>query len=219
MALLLARAFRLYCTNASGTYYRIGEIEVRATPEGPDLCVGGTAFGNSDYYPASRAFDNSNISDNDAWVGNPGASCTVGYNWGTPTEIGQITIYNGVGPGAGQNGFDFDFQYTVDGSNWFTLFSVPRTERATTGGAAYTYQLSISSISGTVHDESGSPAVGRTVRVYRRMDGALLGEVVTNGSGWYTLGIAGTPGEMQRIVLDNDAGSLCNDLIDRVMLS
>lgn len=219
MALLSARAFRLRCTNAAASYYRIGEIEVRATPGGPDLCVGGTAFGDGDYYPAARAFDDSNASDNDAWAGSPGASRIMGYDFGALVSVAEITIYNGVTTAPGQNSFDFEFQYTADGSNWVTLFSVPRAERATTGGAAYTYQLSISTISGTVHDESGSPAIGRTVRVYRRTDGALLGDVVTNSAGWYTLGIAGTPGEVQRIVLDNDAEALHNDLIDRVMLS
>lgn len=218
MTLLSMRSFRLRCTNAAASYYRIGEIEVRATPEGPDLCVGGTAFGDGDYYPAARAFDNSNISDNDAWAGNPGASRIIGYDFGALVSVAEITIYNGA-TAPGQNSFDFEFQYTTDGSHWATLFSVPRDARATTVGAAYTHQLSISIISGTVHDESGGPAVGRTVRVYRRTDGAFLGEVVTNSAGWYALAIAGTPGEVQRIVLDDDAGTLHNDLIDRVMPS
>jgi hypothetical protein len=69
-------------------------------------------------------------------------------------------------------------------------------------------------VSGAVTDinENGVP---RTIRVYRRDTGALLGEVQTNAStGAYSLTDAYT-GEVQVVMLDDAAGSVENDQILR----
>lgn len=72
-------------------------------------------------------------------------------------------------------------------------------------------------ISGNVKDASGANAA-RTVRLYRRSDGMFIGSTTSNPStGNYSFD-SFYGGEMQRIVLDDDAGTLYNDLIDRVLL-
>jgi hypothetical protein len=70
-------------------------------------------------------------------------------------------------------------------------------------------------ISGVIYDDT-SATVARTVRVYRRSDGAFVGEVTSSGvDGTYT--IACPDEEVQRIVLDDSGGTLYNDIIDRVI--
>lgn len=72
-------------------------------------------------------------------------------------------------------------------------------------------------ISGNVKDASGANAA-RTVRLYRRSDGMFIGSTTSDPStGNYSFD-SFYGGEIQRIVLDDDAGTLYNDLIDRVLL-
>lgn len=79
-------------------------------------------------------------------------------------------------------------------------------------GTVFTYP-----ISGNVKDASGANAA-RTVRIYRRSDGMFIGSTTSDPStGNYSFD-SFYGGEMQRIVLDDDAGTLYNDLIDRVLL-
>jgi hypothetical protein len=70
-------------------------------------------------------------------------------------------------------------------------------------------------VSGNVYDDT-STAAERIVRLYRRSDGAFIGEITsTAGTGAYSL--AAPNEEVQRIVLDDAGGSLYNDIIDRVI--
>jgi hypothetical protein len=70
-------------------------------------------------------------------------------------------------------------------------------------------------VSGVIYDDT-SAATARTVRVYARGSGRLVGEMVSDaGTGEYEL--AAPDEEVQRVVLDDDAGTLYNDLIDRVL--
>jgi hypothetical protein len=70
-------------------------------------------------------------------------------------------------------------------------------------------------ISGIISDDTSTPAA-RIVRVYRRLDGVLIGETTSEaGTGAYSL--ACIDEEVQRVVLDDAAGTLYNDLIDRVL--
>jgi hypothetical protein len=71
------------------------------------------------------------------------------------------------------------------------------------------------SISGVIYDDTATVAE-RVVRAYRRSDGVLLGEDTSNaGTGAYSIALP--PGEVYRVVLDDSAGTLYNDLIDRVI--
>ena len=70
-------------------------------------------------------------------------------------------------------------------------------------------------VSGIVHDDANT-AAARTVRANARASGRLVSETVSNaGTGAYEL--ACPDEEVQRVVLDDDAGALYNDLIDRVL--
>ena len=94
-----------------------------------------------------------------------------------------------------------------------TSFAAPAPQGFVPGfGTVFTYP-----ISGNVKDASGANAA-RTVRLYRRSDGMFIGSTTSNPStGNYSFD-SFYGGEVQRIVLDDDAGTLYNDLIDRVML-
>lgn len=210
-----ARYFRLYCYDAQASYYRIGRLKALATEGGADLCVGGAAFGNGDYFPASKAFGDDNISDSESWAGNPGNGRTIGYDFGAPTTFAYIVITNGEGPGASQNAFSFDIQVSDDGTSWTTLLSVPYSARLSTGGLSYTYSPASYTVSGVVMEE-GAPGSGRKVRAYRRDTGALLVEGTSAATtGAYSLTFT-YGGEVQVVCLDDDAGTTYNDLIARV---
>ncbi len=69
-------------------------------------------------------------------------------------------------------------------------------------------------VSGTIIDANAQPVV-RTVRVYRRDTGALLGETVSNiTTGAWSLTDAFT-GEVNVVMLDDALGTLENDQILR----
>jgi hypothetical protein len=72
--------------------------------------------------------------------------------------------------------------------------------------------------SGAVLDGSGNPVV-RTVRAYLRSTGALIGQTTSSaGTGTYSLLVATALGdEVQIICLDDNAGTLENDLIHRAL--
>ena len=77
------------------------------------------------------------------------------------------------------------------------------------------------SVSGTITDDTGTPCA-RTVRLYDRATGAFIAETTSDAStgaydfsGIFTSVMVGE--DVQRIVLDDSAGTLYNDLIDRVI--
>jgi hypothetical protein len=69
-------------------------------------------------------------------------------------------------------------------------------------------------IAGEVRDDTGTLAT-RTVRMYHRATGTLLASGASTGGAFS--GVFATPSEVQRLVLDDDAGALHNDLLDRVI--
>lgn len=70
-------------------------------------------------------------------------------------------------------------------------------------------------VSGVIYDDASAP-VARTVRIYRRSDGAFVGEATSDAStGAYSIPCPNV--EVQRIALDDAAGTLYNDIIDRVL--
>lgn len=72
-------------------------------------------------------------------------------------------------------------------------------------------------VSGVVTDAAGLPAA-RTVRAIDRANGVVLGTTTSDAvTGAYAIAVP-VSSEIQRIVLDDDAGTLYNDLIDRVLL-
>jgi hypothetical protein len=68
---------------------------------------------------------------------------------------------------------------------------------------------------GTVTNDANA-LTARTVRLYLRSTGALVNEMTSDPTtGAYSL--AAPDEEVQRVVLDDDAGTLYNDLLDRVV--
>jgi hypothetical protein len=73
----------------------------------------------------------------------------------------------------------------------------------------------LQTVSGVILDDAGNPCA-RTVRAVRRFDGYPVSETVSDATtGAYSLPC--TVDEVQRLVLDDEAGTLYNDLIDRVI--
>jgi hypothetical protein len=71
------------------------------------------------------------------------------------------------------------------------------------------------SVSGVVSDDAAAPAA-RVVRAYHRANGQFIAETTSDPTtGFYEL--LCPPGEIQRVVMDDDAGTLYNDIIDRVI--
>ena len=74
----------------------------------------------------------------------------------------------------------------------------------------------MATVSGTILDINGNGVV-RTVRVYRRDTGVLLGATTSSfATGMYSFADAYT-GEVQVVMLDNDAGAIENDQILRTI--
>ncbi len=74
-------------------------------------------------------------------------------------------------------------------------------------------------VSGVIYDDTGAEC-DRTVRIYDRTTGELISETVSDaGDGTYSLPAphVDVVPEVQRIALDDDAGTLYNDIIDRVI--
>lgn len=70
-------------------------------------------------------------------------------------------------------------------------------------------------VEGVIYDDTSTPTA-RTVRLHRRSDGLLVSETMSDaGDGTYSLDA--TSAEVYRVVLDDAAGTLYNDLIDRVL--
>ncbi|UOF79432.1 virion structural protein [Caudoviricetes sp.] len=76
--------------------------------------------------------------------------------------------------------------------------------------------LSLSKVvEGVITDDTAAECA-RTVRLYSRSTGRLVAEGASDAiTGEYSL--PAPDEEVQRIVLDDDAGTLYNDLIDRVL--
>lgn len=72
-------------------------------------------------------------------------------------------------------------------------------------------------VSGTVLDAAGAPAAREVRAIDRRTKQVLATTISSASTGAYAMLVpVGSDVEVQRIVLDDDAGSLQNDLVDRV---
>lgn len=211
------RYFRLVCTQAQAgstatNYVRIGEIEMRATVGGANLCAGGTPFASSEYYPASRAFDGLLAANSNDWVGNPGGTPSIGYDFGASVTVNFITVRNSSTVDGGelaQQVKEFYVQNSSDGSAWTTLGTFAG--HPGTSEASAVYSLVTYTIDGSVTD-GGLPAVGWAVRAQRRDNASILASATTDASGLYSIT---TPyaGKVHVICMDPDGGTDYNDQI------
>ena len=102
---------------------------------------------------------------------------------------------------------------TSDSGRLLTLYSPSKSP-----GVARTYRKAIYRVTGVVRDEAGVPCA-RTVRLYSRTSGALIGSATSSAvDGTYTItSVLNVPSTV--IALDDDAGTELNALIaDRVTL-
>lgn len=85
-------------------------------------------------------------------------------------------------------------------------------------GLIYIEWVITSTVSGTVYDSTGTP-VARTVRAYNRATGELLGETESDDTtGVYSFDVeVAADTEVQIVCLDDDEGTLENDLILRTL--
>lgn len=137
---------------------------------------------------------------------------TFGAPWGALSDAISIPFSGGIylAAGSGSSSAPAGNIKANFGATPFAM-SVPQ-GYAPGFGTVVTYP-----ISGNVKDASGANAA-RTVRIYRRSDGMYIGSTTSDlSTGNYSFD-SFYGGEMQRIVLDDDAGTLYNDLIDRVLL-
>ena len=95
-----------------------------------------------------------------------------------------------------------------------SAFAAPAPSGYAAGFGTATY----STVAGNVKDAAGANAA-RQVRFYLRSTGEFLGSTTSDPTtGNYSFQSIRT-GEIQRVVLDDDAGTLYNDLIDRIYLT
>lgn len=112
----------------------------------------------------------------------------------------------------------FTLQWSDDNSSWTTQNSVSGI--AYPGNLTFTEIILLSepkTVAGVVKDASGTPISGRTVRVYKRADGSLLGETTsatTTGAFSFTVSYDAA---VYVIVLDADGGSANALIFDRVI--
>lgn len=122
-----ARYWRIYITaNEGNSYSEINSIELATSNYGANIATGGTASSSGDFggNAASQAFDASLTT---VWT-SAGSTLPhwIGYDFGPGNEkqIKSVGIY---GAGSGytmRSPKNFLVQYSVDGSNWTTAWSV-----------------------------------------------------------------------------------------------
>lgn len=186
---------------AAGATLRLGYQNANTTtnftatvsiPDGVWTHLAATRYGNQIYL-----FVNGVLGASGLWAN------TV-YNSGTQVCVGGY--YNYESPYACFKGHIDDLRLTKGVARYTANFTPP-TEPFPNGPVE---------VGGTILDSNGSP-IARTVRVYDRLTGALVGSGASNASsGTYSIGIS-TANEVQVVMLDDDLGTLENDQIIRTI--
>jgi hypothetical protein len=105
----------------SGNGLSLAEVEMRGSPGGADLCVGGTASGESNFgYVADNVFDNSNST---VWYNGAtgGAYVRLSYDFGSPVNVAEIWVRNSPATpyaGATYGPSHTRVQWSDDGTVW-----------------------------------------------------------------------------------------------------
>lgn len=212
------RYWRINITSVDGGD-RIGLSEVEffdVTTGGTDLSEGLGANMSASSTSEGGAWDTVDNNNNSEWVTTSfPAWLKIDFGAGNDKEVKRFSLRTQrVLPNRTPK--EFTIQWSDNNTDW-TVASAYENQTGWTEFEKREFSvLPPTSVSGVIYDSAGSPA-SRTVRVYRRDTGALVGEDVSDGTtGAYTVGCGSFAGEAQRIVLDDDAGTLYNDLIDRV---
>lgn len=105
-------------------YMRLGELELRESSGGASLPLtsGGTASANSEYYPASRAFDGSLVPNSNDYVGSTQAGWIQwDFGAGNAKEITEVLVQNTSTSNGGeldQHVRNFLISCSDDGATW-----------------------------------------------------------------------------------------------------
>jgi hypothetical protein len=178
------RYWRLYITEGNDTggtvFIRIYEAEMRSFPGGPDLCSGGTVI-YSDYNTSnatnavpSKAFDN-NASSYWQSGGTPGAIHWIGYDFGEPVDVAEMSIISG----GGETPKAFEIQYSDDGAVWSTVAAYwNQTEWIS--GVPRLFNAYIANITGNIIESL--PITDWHVVASRCADGVLMGSAFVSGA-------------------------------------
>ena len=158
-----------------------------------------------------------------------GATFTTNDVIGCAVDFGTGKIWfskNGVWQGSGDPAAGTGEAYALVSGTMFPIVGMNNANSVTARftAEAFTYspptgfsEWSDKVIQGIITDDTGSPCQ-RTLRVYRRDNGVLLGSTTSDPiTGVYELSTLGVEVECTVICLDDDAGSLYNDKIARVI--
>ena len=202
------RYYKIQFTAGSGGAIMIGELELLSGSV--DLTQGKTASASGAYsaaYAASKAIDDSTDTH---WQNNAAYPHWLEVDLGTAQAISSYSVRASTQPVYTPSA------WVLYGSNDRASWAQVHAKSDQTGWTSKERRVfAWSVISGVLTDDAGAPAV-RAVRVYRRDTGGILASSVSNEAGFYSVSLDFV-GEVQRIVLDDDAGDLHNDLIDRVV--
>lgn len=97
-------AISTFARSGSGNGVSVAELEMRGTPGGPTLCVGGTASGGGDFgQTANLAFDGSASTHwHNAATG--GVAVRLSYDFGAPVTVVEMFVRNVAASGSGYAG-------------------------------------------------------------------------------------------------------------------
>jgi hypothetical protein len=176
------RYWRLYITSSNDggaqVFVRIHEIEMRASAGGPDQCNGGTVI-YSDYntladgVPAN-AFDN-NINSNWKSNGVPGVIHWIGYDFGEPVDVAEISITTQ----GTETPKTFAIQYSDDGTNWETVTTYDN-QSGWTLDTPRLFHAYIANIAGNIIESL--PITDWHVVASRCADGVWMGSAFVSGA-------------------------------------
>ncbi len=95
------------------------EIEMRASPGGPDVTSSANAIDGGSFtgYEGDKAFDNGGTGFSEGWWVNGASGGWVGQDFGSAQEVQELTYRGGSNT---RSPTSFDIQYSDDGTNWTT---------------------------------------------------------------------------------------------------
>lgn len=202
--------------DASDVAFPASNMTSNSAPS-PLVASSSSVYGSG--FEAFRAFDG-DLSTGSRWISSGTGAQWLQVDLGSGNEIEVAKIK--IAPDNQSGAYIVDFNLVASNTGAFTGEEVTLlTESGLTSGwtanTLRTFEIPLPelTVSGVVRDASGNPAA-RTVRICRRDTGLVLDSVESNGTtGAYVLTTTYT-GELQRTVLDDDAGTLYNDIHDRV---
>lgn len=131
-------------------------------------------------------------------------------------QVNDLVFYDGGAYLAAAFNGSSDSIARYNTTTWARLTSISPSFGNSANGCAFSPNAITKEVQGVIRDDTHTP-VQRTVRLYRRSTGALLASVTSGADGSFGPFSFASQVEVQRVALDDAAGALYNDLIDRVI--